>query len=629
MQWLFYFLVIFVGRLYQLSILYFADMPGGGNYVENIGHFLPCAIFTELGYISCLVLILFALSKLFSKKEKIVKIIALILGAVYLGFSGGSDELMRWMGQHLTISYLQTYSNAVSEPGLVGRIFLGGLNHFLLSILGALFFITCSWFAVFKIGPKFKVPQKFGVSFGISLLVAAIVGLNFTNVTGCSRKDYKRIAPAFYFIGSEIVSVFSHMSEPAAYKAGIEFLGGDPNEKYPFFHKFANEKESFEKFVNKPFEERPDIIYLTIETFRGWTADFRREDVCRLMPNICELAKSGTYYARAYSVGYPSVEGFLGMQTGLWSHPNKSFLSERGNIRTRSLPGILKHAGYYRSLVTATNPSFDNLVPWFEKWYDFSEFDSKNQDDVSIANRFIELYRERPKDKPFFFNWMSTTMHVPFTLPEGYDQTGKNPAERYEQVLAYMDSAVGIILNEVKNGKRANSTIFVLAGDHSYPTQAQNLKYGNGIHPGFVWIPLVIAGPGIPENFVDERIASQTDIAPTLLNVLGLQVSNNFPGKNLLDSAKTEFENRTVAFRLGEVALFTDSLSYYTMVDGDELAAEYTFDVEEDLSSIGERFICGKSRNVKDETLLQQMQNAASAWEWVVDEDLLSPEIDE
>lgn len=629
MSFLFYFASIFVGRLYQLCILYFADMPGGGSYVPNIGHYLPYAIIADLGYIACISLLVFLLAKIFPKREKFFKIVALVLGALYLALSGGSDELMRWMGQHLTISYFITYSNAVSEPGLVGRIFLGGIGHFMLSIVGALVFIVASWFALFKFGKKFKAPRNFNKAFPIALGVATIFGISFASVTGYSRQDFKRVAPEFYHIGSEIANVFSHMTEPSDYKAGIEFLGGNPNEKYPFFHKASNEAESFKNFENLPLEQRPDIIYLTIETFRGWTADFRNEDMCKLMPNLCGLAKSGIYYPRAYSVGYPSVEGFLGMQTGIWSHPSKSFLSERAGTHLRSLPGILKHAGYHRELVTATNPSFDNLTPWFEKWYDFSEFNSDRVSDVSISDRFVELYRERPKDKPLFFNWMSTNMHVPFTLPEGYDQTGKSPAERYEQVLAYMDSAVGIILDEVRKGERANNTVFVLAGDHSYPTQAQNLEYGTGIHPGFVWIPMVIAGPGIDSGKVDLRMVSQTDIAPTLLDLLKLDVTNNFPGKSLLREAATDAEKRVMAFRLGEVALFTDSTSYYALIDDNELAAESTFDVVEDKSSIGERFVRGKKLNVQNQELLRKMQAAANAWEWVVDENLLNPENDE
>lgn len=638
MQWLSFLAVLLLGRILQLSLLYFTEMPNGGAYVDNWASFMPYAVVNELGYIAAIAAVALALSLVLKKGERIVKSIAFVVACTYIGLSGGDAELMRWMGQHLCISYFTTYASAASEPGLVGRIFFGGLWHFLASIFLAIGLMAATWLALFKLKPKIQITNKLNFAIVGILAVVSVAGITSTDWLNPSTKRFKRIAPVFYNFGHEFTYIFKGDSEPEDYRMGIEFLGGDPDQKYPFYRKVQNEQQNLDAFANLPLEQKPDIVMLTIETFRGWTADIRKPEMCALMPNLCELAKSGVYFAHAYSVGYPSVEGFLGMQTGVWSHPEKSFLSERGATRMRSLPGILNHAGYHRIVLTATEPSFDNLVPWFEKWYDYNEFDSRNQNDVSLANRFIELYRERPKGKPVFFNWMSTTMHVPFTLPKGYhdgSQEGKTPAERYEQTLAYMDSAIGIVINEVKNSDRAGNTIFVLAGDHAYPTTAQNVEYQSGMNPGFVWIPMVFSGVNVPQGVIENRPVSQGSIAQSILDLLNLDVSGNFPNKSLFakDSlgsvTMAEHFGNALSFRLGEAALFTDSLSYYVYMDGKDVVAEATNEVVEDMGSIGDRFVRGKIKNVNADDIRVKLQAAVNAWEWVVDKNLLNPEYDE
>ncbi len=618
MKFLCLWVVLLLGRVSQLAWLYFTEMPGGGNYVDRWYRFFPHSIVVELGVISVLVLLIYLLACLLKKHEKLVFGIGVTFSFLYLLLSGANDEMMRWMGQPLTLSFLKTYTNAMSDPHLVGRIFVGGLGHFLGSIFLMLLFTVLSYLVLFRL--RFKEIKLFSKLIPILLLVLAVVGLSSPEWFGKSRMRFKRIAPFAWNFASEIGYNFSHFSVPENYAEGITFLGGNPSAEYPFYKKVENDSLQYQAFKERPLSEKPDIILLTIESFRGYTALVSEERICNLLPNICRLASQGILYSKTTSVGYPSIEGLLGIQVGIWSHPEKTLLSDRSSVSMLSLPDILGKAGYHRMVLTATEPSFDNLIPWFRKWFDYYEYDPKNQHDVPIANRFIELYRNRPKDKPLYFNWMSTTMHIPFSMPEGMEIESKEPYAKYERTLAYMDSAVGILLEEVAKSDRAENTIFILTGDHSTPTQAQNNHYGNGIHPGYIWVPLLIAGNGITPKLDTTNVASHTDIAPSILHLLNLNVSNHFPGNNLF---KVDSSAR-FAFRLGDMVVMTDSANYYGNLEENYGVLE-TFLPLDSTKPIAEAFVGNSLKKLEDKALVSKMHAAIEAYEWVIDNNLLFP----
>jgi hypothetical protein len=525
-----------------------------------------------------------------------------------------------------------------------------------------------------------RAAVKNWICLGIALALA-ITGLTSKFWFAPSNMRWKRIAPVAFRLIDEVKYKFAKSEQRADYAEGIVLLGGNPVTGYPFLkyagnafregasHQYTDsdsanadtlEKINLEIIRSQSLEDRPDIVLFVIETFRGWSGDIRIPATCEKLPNICKLANSGLYFPNAHSVGYPSIEGFLGILTGIWSHPQTTLLSDFPNTRMRALPEILGDAGYYRMVLTATEPSFDNLHPWFAKWFDYSEYKPENQHDVPIADRFRELYAKRPADKPLFFDWMSTSSHIPFTLPKEYGPTPKDPEVAYMRTLAYMDSAVGIVLDEIAKGPRANNTLFVLVGDHAIANNAQHgvSDFIGGIHDGYTWVPLIIAGPGIEKKIVTTPV-SQVDIAPTIAWYLHLDVTNNFVGTPLIalnpqkrkglpqenspenapestpDSLEADFLARTdlppvFAFRMGDMTMITDSVTYIANIQDSTLVSAFESVLEPtwDTSHPAEGFVTGKPAKVDPaqlQEIARKMRAAANAWEYTINSNNLTP----
>ena len=713
--WLWYGLTLWGTRLVLLCVLYFTAAPTGGPIVDRWYRFFPHTLVIEAGVVMALAFAGGLLCTLLrGRARKIAGIVFVVLGALYIVTAGTDDEIMRWMGQHFTLSFITTYALAASDMGLVGRVFLGGAWHFLLTAFIALagivgtVFLYRKMFAKWSEGAVVAAKTRAAVS-GSSASRDCTSGINRTAVknwiclgiafalaiTGLTSKfwfapsnmRWKRIAPVAFRLIDEVKYKFAKSEQRADYAEGIVLLGGNPVAGYPFLryagHIFETytrhpiqytdtdsvkadtlEKLVLEKIRSRPLEDRPDIVLFVIETFRGWSGDIRIPATCEKLPNICKLANSGLYFPNAHSVGYPSIEGFLGILTGIWSHPQTTLLSDFPNTRMRALPEILGDAGYYRMVLTATEPSFDNLHPWFAKWFDYSEYKPENQHDVPIADRFRELYAKRPADKPLFFDWMSTSSHIPFTLPKEYGPTPKDPEVAYMRTLAYMDSAVGIVLDEIAKGPRANNTLFVLVGDHAIANNAQHgvSDFIGGIHDGYTWVPLIIAGPGIEKKIVTTPV-SQVDIAPTIAWYLHLDVTNNFVGTPLLtfsdkpgkpnvmvlqqnESTETTPENTpdsteakyvvrqnlppVFAFRMGDMTMITDSVTYIANIQDSTLVSAFETVLEPtwDTSHPAEGFVTGKPAKVDPaqlQEIARKMRAAANAWEYTINSNNLTP----
>ena len=588
------------------------------------------------------------------KARKVAGIVFLALGIAYMVTAGTDDEIMRWMGQHLSLSFITTYALAASDMGLVGRVFLGGAWHFLLTTFIVIAGIVGTVFLYRKMFAKWSAETtlKNWICLGIALALA-ITGLTSKNWFAPSNMRWKRIAPVAFRLVDEIKYKLTESERRSDYAEGIALLGGFPLADYPFEDctASASECEQYRQHDIEQFKARgdrkPDIIFFVIETFRGWTGDIRVPATCEKLPNICKLAKSGLYFPNAHSVGYPSIEGFLGVLAGVWAHPQMTFLSDYPNTRMRALPEILGEAGYYRMVLTATEPSFDNLHPWFAKWFDYSEYKPENQHDVPIANRFRELYAKRPAGQPLFFDWMSTTSHVPFSLPKEYGPTPSDPEEAYVRSLAYMDSAVGIVMDEVAKGPNAENTLFVLVGDHAFANNAQHRvsNFIGGVHDGYTWVPLIVAGPGIEQKIVTTPV-SQVDIAPTVLDYLFLYGATEFfVGESLLEldpPAAFDGVDYTIvfhaaskhrpvfAFRMGDMTMITDSVTYIANIQDSTLVSAFETVLEPtwDTSHPAEGFVTGKvieNAAAKYAETFRKMRAAGHAWEYVINKNLLLP----
>ena len=140
----------------------------------------------------------------------------------------------------------------------------------------------------------------------------------------------------------------------------------------------------------------------------------------------------------------------------------------------------------------------------------------------------------RGRNKPFFIWIHFYDAHLPYSPPQQFRAMLSNP---YDAAIAYADNCMGTFLNFLKGHGLYDSTLVVAASDHgeSFGEHGEH-AHGYFIYDTTLLVPLVIKPParaGIAPRRV--KIPVRTiDIAPTLLQMLGLPSASSMQGSSLL-----------------------------------------------------------------------------------------------
>jgi arylsulfatase A-like enzyme len=96
----------------------------------------------------------------------------------------------------------------------------------------------------------------------------------------------------------------------------------------------------------------------------------------------------------------------------------------------------------------------------------------------------------------------------------------------YYAVITQMDAQIGRILDALDATEKTDSTIVVFASDHGLAMGSHGLRGKQNMYEHTIGVPLIFAGPGVPQN---QRFAGQAylrDIFPTICELAGTEVPN-------------------------------------------------------------------------------------------------------
>jgi len=139
---------------------------------------------------------------------------------------------------------------------------------------------------------------------------------------------------------------------------------------------------------------------------------------------------------------------------------------------------------------------------------------------------------------PFFAAILTLSNHSPFNLPEPLPfervRTGDAMEGRFN-TMRYADWALGEFFRKAQEEAYFRDTLFVLTGDHGFGSPPSI----TGMQVERFHVPLLFYAPQLlPESGVRrETVASQVDIGPSVLGLLGLDRPHQGWGRNLFSPA--------------------------------------------------------------------------------------------
>jgi len=180
---------------------------------------------------------------------------------------------------------------------------------------------------------------------------------------------------------------------------------------------------------------------------------------------------------------------------------------------------------------------------------------------------FIMDFMERnvKANKPFIAYWPTVIPHGPYTStphhgkpmdiqPEKIDLKGLSGEEkkaaqkkndeymhqRFTHLIEYMDFLVGKLMSKIEELGISDNTYIIFCADNGTASTAKNRGVERGVH-----VPYLVMGPDVKNRGVSDELTDFSDIAPTLLDMAGIEVPDNytFDGKSQLPYLRGERES--------------------------------------------------------------------------------------
>ncbi|MFZ3087619.1 MAG: LTA synthase family protein, partial [Methylotenera sp.] len=173
-------------------------------------------------------------------------------------------------------------------------------------------------------------------------------------------------------------------------------------------------------------------------------------------------------------------------------------------------------------------------------------------DDESLFNNSIKIIDDHVKaPTPFFAHIMTTSNHRPFTFPEGKIDL---PQGHREGSVKYTDYAIAQLIESAKSKPWFKDTLFVIVADHCSSAAGKTKLPVEKYH-----IPLFFYAPDLLPAGHYSRVVSQIDIAPTLLDILGVKGSQHFFGQSLFKASREKIPERAFISNYQELGYYKDN----------------------------------------------------------------------
>jgi arylsulfatase A-like enzyme len=298
--------------------------------------------------------------------------------------------------------------------------------------------------------------------------------------------------------------------------------------------------------------ERRNVVLISLDTLRAdrlaVNGAYRRT-----MPQVDAFARDAVAFTDAWAV-WPETSG---SHMSLFSsrfpseHRVTSFITapspsiellaerlRREGYLTRAFTedgGVWAHAGFARGFSAYAERRSADFVYRGEVDQVFAD-----------ATRWVEAHA----DRTFFLFVHTYQVHAPYSPPADHqklfaDVPGREPlngraaALAYDQEARYTDDHVGPFLAKLASLDLAERTIVVLTSDHGEEFgEHGGMGHGRSLHQEVLRVPLVIAAPGLLAPSEVAIPASLLDVAPTVLDLLGLAPTPSHRGRSLVPDAR-------------------------------------------------------------------------------------------
>jgi phosphoglycerol transferase MdoB-like AlkP superfamily enzyme len=241
-----------------------------------------------------------------------------------------------------------------------------------------------------------------------------------------------------------------------------------------------------------------------------------------------------------YATGTRTVRGLEALTLSVPPTPGHAVPMRPHNSGLFTLGGVFKEQGYEALYLYGGYSYFDNMASFFggngytvidRTAIDKKDIHHENIWGVADEDLFDLALREIDGrvagGKKVFAHVMTTSNHRPFTYPA--DRIDIPSGTGRDGAVKYTDFAIGQFVEKARQRPWFNDTLFVFVADHTSIARGRSDLPMERYH-----IPMVMYAPGKIAPARVDAMASQIDVAPTMLGWLNLSYVSEFFGRDVL-----------------------------------------------------------------------------------------------
>jgi arylsulfatase A-like enzyme len=283
-----------------------------------------------------------------------------------------------------------------------------------------------------------------------------------------------------------------------------------------------------------------NAILITIDAARADAFGFA--GAAHPTPIIDAMASAGTVFTHAYSQAAMTRRSLPSLLFGrypsrvVWERPPKDYKHTLSSASNRSLADIAKANGIatglflpfgYKGLL-ALGEGFETriVLPL-----------PKNRNADKLVDAIIKQVRAWHEAGKRFFLWVHFyEPHHPYRKQPEFE-VGDTPQARYWSEVRYVDAQIGRLQAELDTSGLAPSTAMFVTADHGEEFGEHGGAGHGKLFVEHLHVPLVMRLPGVAPRQIAEPVGL-IDIAPTILEVLGIAPMEDHDGTSLVAAAR-------------------------------------------------------------------------------------------
>jgi arylsulfatase A-like enzyme/Flp pilus assembly protein TadD len=295
---------------------------------------------------------------------------------------------------------------------------------------------------------------------------------------------------------------------------------------------------------------RPSVLVIIIDTLR---ADYVGCYGARIgvTPNMDRLAAEGARFSQCVTsvpITFPSISGILTS-----SYPIYNGVRDNGTFTLDSslttMAEAMRDAGYSTAAFvsayvlvegTGMEQGFDSFSSEFTGAYELRstlepaiarQFAGSQSRGDEITERAVKwLGRSR---KPFFLVVHYYDPHTPYDPPVEFRR--RWPQNPYLGEVAFTDSQIAPLLDSASRAAGSGNLVTALVADHGEGLgQHKEGQHGIFVYDSTLRVPFILRAPGmVSEDLEVKEQVSTIDLAPTVLELAGVQIPDTWQGGSL------------------------------------------------------------------------------------------------